>query len=203
MSASAAISEIVVASKPRLANSGKAATSIARRVCSFFRSRCPMSRWIVSAVAFSAFLHPLHFCADCDILRRMRHLASFSYDRRRLVAAAWVLAIVLAGILAGLVGSGYHTNFTLPGTESQRALDLLEHRFPQQSGDASQIVFHADRGSLKDRSSRAQVERVVRSVTGLPGVAGVVSPYDGKGAISRDGRTAFATLMFNRQAVDL
>ena len=133
----------------------------------------------------------------------MRRFSAFSHDRRRLVAAAWIAAIVLAGAMATSLGSGYTNNFTLPGTESQRALDLLQHRFPQQSGDTSQIVFHVDRGSLEGSARRAQVERVVRSVNGLPSVAGAVSPYRSKGAISRDGRTAFATLMFDRQASDL
>jgi putative drug exporter of the RND superfamily len=133
----------------------------------------------------------------------MRRLTSFAYDRRRLVAAAWVVAIVAAGALAGAVGSGYTNNFTLPGTESQRALDLLKHRFPQQSGDASRIVFHVSSGSLQDGARRSQVNQVLSSVAGLPSVAGTVSPYKAQGAISRDGRTAFATLMFDRQASDL
>ena len=71
---------------------------------------------------------------------------------------------------------------------------------PQQAGDASQIVFRANTGTLNDRAQRAQVERVVRSVAGLPSVVAVRSPYAGPGAISRDGRTAFATVQFNRTA---
>jgi RND superfamily putative drug exporter len=133
----------------------------------------------------------------------MRRLTSFAYDRRRLVATAWVAAIVVAAALAGAVGSGYKNNFTLPGTESQRALDLLKHRFPQQSGDASRIVFHVADGSLQDGGRRPQVNHVLSSVAGLPSVAGTVSPYRTTGAISSDGRTAFATLMFDRQASDL
>src|SRR6266540_2719965 len=151
-------------------------------------------------VADSAKMQRLHFCADCAILPAMRRLTSFAHDRRRLVAAAWVVAIVAAGALAGAVGSGYINNFTLPGTESQRALDLLQHRFPQQSGDASRIVFHVSDGSLRDAGRRAQLDRVVRSVDGLPSVADTTSPYKATDAISDDGRTAFATLMFNRQA---
>jgi RND superfamily putative drug exporter len=133
----------------------------------------------------------------------MRRLTSLAHDRRRLVAAAWVVAIVSAGALAGAVGSGYTNNFSLPGTESQHARDLLQHRFPQQAGDSSRIVFHVASGSLQEPARRSQVERVVHSVSGLPSVAGTVSPYKDKGAISRDGRTAFATLMFDQQASDL
>src|SRR5215211_4422132 len=120
----------------------------------------------------------------------MRRLAAFSHDRRRLVAALWVALILLAGGLASGVGSGYVNNFTLPGTESQRALDVLRDRFPQQAGDTSQVVFQVSSGSLDDPARRAQVERVVDRVAKLPAVAGTVSPYASKGAISSDGKTA-------------
>jgi RND superfamily putative drug exporter len=134
----------------------------------------------------------------------MRRLAAFSHDRRRLVATLWVALIVAAGGLAAAAGSGYVNNFTLPGTESQRALDLLRDRFPQQAGDTSQIVFHVQSGSLKDAGRQARVQAVVNRVTELPSVAGVVSPYkNATTTISKDGRTAYASLLFDQQAVDL
>src|SRR3954447_14390728 len=119
----------------------------------------------------------------------MRSLASFAHDRRRLVAGLWVALIVGAGLLASGVGSGYVNNFTLPGTESQRALDLLRDRFPQQAGDTSQIVFHVQSGSLNDAATKAKVNAVVTSVSNLPSVAGAVSPYASAGTISKDGKT--------------
>ncbi|WP_445150117.1 MMPL family transporter [Baekduia sp. Peel2402] len=133
----------------------------------------------------------------------MRRLAAFSHDHRRLVATAWIVLIAAAGALASGVGSGYVNNFTLPGTESQRALDLLRDRFPQQAGDTSQIVFHVQSGSLNDAATKAKVNAVVKSVSGLPSVAGAVSPYANAGTISKDGKTAYASLLFDQQAVDL
>jgi RND superfamily putative drug exporter len=133
----------------------------------------------------------------------MRRLAAFSHDRRRLVATLWVALIVLAGGLASGVGSGYVNNFTLPGTESQRALDLLRDRFPQQAGDTSQIVFHVQSGSLKSAANQAKVDAVLARVAQQPSVAGTVSPYKNTAAISKDGTTAYASLLFKEQAVDL
>ncbi|MCW2994994.1 MAG: Integral rane protein [Conexibacter sp.] len=134
----------------------------------------------------------------------MRRLAAFSHDRRRLIVALWVGLIVAAGGLAAAAGTGYVNNFTLPGTESQRALDLLRDRFPQQAGDTSQIVFHVQSGSLKDPGQQARVAAVVDRVTKLPSVAGVTSPYkNAKATISKDGKTAYASLLFDKQAVDL
>src|ERR1044071_9879508 len=134
----------------------------------------------------------------------MRRLAAFSHDHRRLVATLWIVLIAAAGALASGVGSGYVNNFSLPGTESQRALDLLQDRFPQQAGDTSQIVFHVQSGSLDDAATKAKVNAVVESVSGLPAVAGAVSPYaPGGGTISQDGKTGYASLLFKEQAVDL
>ena len=130
----------------------------------------------------------------------MRHLAAFSYDRRRLVVGVWIATIAAALALAAGAGGGFVNNFTLPGTESQRALDLLEERFPQQSGDASQIVFAVGDGRLTDAQRRTQVAGIVQRVERLPHVTSVQSPYAGPGAVSRDGRVAFATVLFDRQA---
>jgi RND superfamily putative drug exporter len=130
----------------------------------------------------------------------MRNLAAFAYDRRRLVMGAWIAAIAAALVLAVGAGGGFVNNFTLPGTESQRALDLLEQRFPEQSGDSSQIVFAVRDGRLTDAQRRAQVAGVVQRVERLPHVTGVQSPYSGAGAVSRDGRVAFATVLFDQQA---
>lgn len=133
----------------------------------------------------------------------MRRLASFSHDHRRLVASFWVALILVAGGLASGLGSGYVNNFTLPGTESQRALDLLRDRFPQQAGDTSQIVFHAKSGSLDDAGTKAAVDAVVAKVAKLPAVSATISPYKDTAAISKDGKTAYASLLFDKQAVDL
>jgi len=133
----------------------------------------------------------------------MRRLAAFAYDRRRLVVAAWIAAIAAALALAAGAGGGFVNNFTLPGTESQRALDLLQQRFPQQSGDSSQIVFAVRDGRLTDAQRRTQVAGVVQSVKRLPHVTAVQSPYAGPGAVSRDGHVAFATVLFDRQANEL
>src|SRR5438045_6975456 len=140
MSAASAMSAIVVAAKPRSAKRRNAASSIASRVRSFFRSRRPMHP-IVATVAFCANLHWLHFCVECANLPIMHRLAAFAHDRRRLVAAAWIALVVSAGVLAVGVGTGYVSNFTLPGTESQRAADLLKHRFPQHAADSRQSVY--------------------------------------------------------------
>ena len=52
---------------------------------------------------------------------------------RRRVFVAWIAVAVLTTVAASAAGRNYATNFSLPGTESQRALDLLKKEFPAQA----------------------------------------------------------------------
>ena len=57
-----------------------------------------------------------------------------SARHHRLVIALWILAVVLVSVGKGVVGGSFVDNFTVPGTESQTAVDLLTERFSAQSG---------------------------------------------------------------------
>jgi RND superfamily putative drug exporter len=117
-------------------------------------------------------------------------------------AAAWVALLVLALGVSMAVGSAYSDNNSLGGTESQRANDLLERSFPAEAGDSDQIVLHVRSGSVTAPAVRAQAVPMLAQVARLPHVTGVVSPFTTAGAkaISRDGRTAFATVNFDDHA---
>ncbi len=131
----------------------------------------------------------------------MLGLAHWCSDHRRAVVALWL--VVLGGVLVGWqsAGSAYSSNFSLGDTDSQRAVDLLESRFPAQSGDRDQIVVRATSG-VAGPAVRARVSGMLARVARLPHVSQVVSPYraDGRGQISADGKTGFATVLFDERA---
>lgn len=133
----------------------------------------------------------------------MQRLAQWCHDRHRTVIAVWLTVIVGTGALAGLAGGGFVDNFSLPSSESQKAVDLLEQRFPQQAGDASQVVFKADTGTLADAAHKPDIQALVRELATLPSVASVQDPFASAGSVSRDGRIGFATIVFDEQASDL
>ncbi len=133
----------------------------------------------------------------------MRRLALWCFDKHRLVIVAWVAAIALIGAGAAGAGGGFVNNFSLPGTESQQALDLLRERFPPSSPVTPVGSSSARRKEDSTTLPRASVASVIDAVRGLPSVAAVVSPYDAEGQISQDGEIGFATLLFDAQAVDL
>ena len=66
----------------------------------------------------------------------------------RVVLLGWVVALVGAFGASSAVGTNYGNSFSLKGTDSQRAVDLLKRNFPAQSGDSDQIVLRARSGSI-------------------------------------------------------
>jgi putative drug exporter of the RND superfamily len=128
-------------------------------------------------------------------------IARWTMAHRRIVVLAWILATV--GILVGssAVGKKTASDFTLPGTNSQQAVNLLRSRFPSQAGDADQIVFRARAGKLTDAADRTTIAGTLARVERLARVTSVVSPYaPGVQAISRDGTIGFATVTFDQRA---
>ena len=67
---------------------------------------------------------------------------------------AWLLALIVVQVVASAVGTKQISSFRLPGTESQRAYDLLAQHFPAAKGDTDQLVFKARTGTLKDPPTR-------------------------------------------------
>ena len=67
------------------------------------------------------------------LLGRLAGAAAHHWKRSALVLVA-VLAVL--GVLAS-TGTGFSDDFSTPGTESQRAYDLLSDRFPAQAGDTA------------------------------------------------------------------
>jgi putative drug exporter of the RND superfamily len=132
----------------------------------------------------------------------MRGLAGWCIVHRRRVIVGWVAVAVLATALAQSVGSKYVIAFSLPGTGSQRASDLLTREFKTQSGDVDAVVFHVSKGTVDSPAVRAAITPLLARVNALPHVTGVISPYSPRGAVqvSRDQMTAFATVNYDQSA---
>src|ERR1700760_3326611 len=128
----------------------------------------------------------------------MVNIARWTMAHRRFVLVAWIGAVIGIFAVSNAVGKKTASSFTLPGTNSQQAVDLLSSRFPAQAGDSDQIVFHATTGKLTDPSDRPPNGAPLARVAPLPPVTGVVGPCaTGQHAISRHGAIAFATVTFD------
>jgi RND superfamily putative drug exporter len=129
-------------------------------------------------------------------------LARWCIEHRRRVVIAWVAIAVATTVIAVVVGRQYATNFTLPGTESQHAQDLLSSEFKTQSGDQDTIVFHTSQGTIDSPAVRNTMAPLLARVSTMPHVVAVVGPYGSRGAlqVSRDRKTAFATISYDKRA---
>ena len=107
-------------------------------------------------------------------------LGRFAFRRRRLVAALWLAVVVVALTGAATLSGSTSDSFRIPGTSSQRAIDLLGERFPQASADGAvaRVVFATPGGqALSDAGHRAAVERAVAELRQAPQVAAVTDPF--------------------------
>src|SRR5437867_10952279 len=108
----------------------------------------------------------------------MLKLTRWTIAHRRIVVVAWIVLAVGVLAFSQAVGKRNANNFSLPNTDSQRATDLLQSRFPAQAGDADQIVFQTRNGKLNDAATRAVIVPLLERIARLPHVTGVVSPYE-------------------------
>ncbi|TCC47901.1 MMPL family transporter [Kribbella capetownensis] len=130
-------------------------------------------------------------------------LGRFSYQRRRLVAAVWAVFLVALGVAALTLGGKTANTFSIPGTESQRALDALKQELPAASGASATVVVKAPDGkTLADPTVKAAVGAAVAKVAKVPEVVGAVDPFTSK-AISPDGSTGLISVQFSKPADEL
>ena len=112
-------------------------------------------------------------------------LGRWAARARRLVVIGWVLVLAVVGGAAGLLYQGFDNSVTIPGTESQDALDSLSATFPQVSGSSAQIIVVAPDGStIDDDAMRDPITDAVDDLGELDQVAAVTSPYDDQMAAS-------------------
>ncbi|HEV7185216.1 MAG TPA: MMPL family transporter [Leifsonia sp.] len=129
-------------------------------------------------------------------------IGRWAFRARKLVVSLWIVLLVVLGTGAVLFNQGTDNTFSIPGTESQDALDTLSRTFPQVSGTSAQLVIVAPKGeSVTEPSIELPVKQTVADLTKLDGVSGVSSPYAEtvKGGISADGSAAIVTVQLKGQ----
>lgn len=135
----------------------------------------------------------------------MAALARWCLNRRLAVVLLWLVALLGLSTAALLAGSAYSNDYDIKGTDSSKATALLKEAFPGSAGDSDTIVWHTDSGTVGVASVRERLSGTLEKVAELPGVSSVTSPYsaEGAGQISRDGHTAYATVMFDKPSEEL
>ena len=114
-----------------------------------------------------------------------------------LVLALWLIVLIAVGAGAGLFAKGATGAITIPGTESQAALETLGSTFPEVSGTSAQIIVVAPEGErVTDEPYRTAVTETAQDLADLPRVMAVVHPFAelGAGGLSDTEQAALLTL---------
>ncbi|MEW1718270.1 MMPL family transporter [Streptomyces sp. NPDC093109] len=132
-------------------------------------------------------------------------IGRWAFRRRRLVSCLWLTALVLAGVAAATAPVAEEGDFSMPGTESQKAFDLLDERFPQSNsqGAEARLVFQAPDGQrVTAKENKAAVEEAIGSLDKGGQVASATDPFE-TGAVSEDGTIAYSTVTYTVGTVHL
>ncbi|WP_125100560.1 MMPL family transporter [Leucobacter chromiireducens] len=124
---------------------------------------------------------------------------------RKLVLILWIALLALLGVGAALFSQGANAPITIPGTESQAAIDTLGRTFPEVSGTSATIIVVAPEGqSVEDSPIKDEIVAVADELAELPKVNAVSYPFAELGAsgLSDDGRAALLTIQIDATQSD-
>jgi RND superfamily putative drug exporter len=119
-----------------------------------------------------------------------------AFRHKRAFLAGWLLIMFVVVGSYAVFGSNINSEFTIPGSSSQNALNQLEKTLPPAAGTSAQIVFESPAGTkITDSKYHAAVEATLGQAKTAPQVTAVIDPFTAK-AISPDGRTALASVQY-------
>jgi len=133
-------------------------------------------------------------------------LGRWSYRHPWRVLVSWLVLLLIAGSAALLFMKGTDNTFTIPGTEAQEGIELLDRTFPQASGTSAQLVLvTADGAEVSDEPYASAIADAVDELGDLDGVLAVTDPFDEmvSGMVSDDGAAAIVRLQFDGQTTDV
>ncbi|MDQ3866769.1 MAG: MMPL family transporter [Actinomycetota bacterium] len=122
------------------------------------------------------------------------------------VVFGWLAIVVLLIGLVATVGGSLRDEFEIPGSETQKATDLIESEFASEQGGVLNVVFAAPPGERLDTPARrAAIEEAIARLKGTEfkptkdraGLESVGDPFS-KDTVSDDGRIAYAEAQFDR-----
>ncbi|MGE5690710.1 MAG: MMPL family transporter [Pseudomonadota bacterium] len=126
------------------------------------------------------------------------------------VTLGWVGIVAVLVALVWTVGGGLKDEFSIPGSDTQKATDLIESEFASEQGGVLNLVFAAPEGQRLDTPARkAAIERAVAKIQTSPfkatkdraGVESVGDPFSDQ-TFSDNGRIAYAEAQFDRVIYD-
>ncbi|MFI5770920.1 MMPL family transporter [Streptomyces sp. NPDC051658] len=132
-------------------------------------------------------------------------LGRFAFRHRYLVVLLWISLLTLGGVAAAQAPATGPTTFAVPGTESQRAYDLIDERFEGQRADGAtaRVVFKAPEGHrITEPALREAIGTAVEALASGAEVDRVTDPFKAK-AVSGNQAAAYAQVSYEVSAAEL
>src|SRR4051812_29743942 len=152
-----------------------------------------------TAGRLSAVSPPRRTSQMSQLLARLARSVS-THWKRSLAAAAGILVLLA---IAASAGGQAVDDYAVPGTESQRAVDLFRAHSPAFGGASSTLVFTVKDGKVSDAAPRAAVDGALAKVRRLDGVKLAASPFAAGGQVSKDGRLATVDVRYSTDPAQL
>jgi RND superfamily putative drug exporter len=129
----------------------------------------------------------------------MSPLARWCHRHRLAVVLAWVGLLIALGGAVGAAGSSFGNSPLSQDTDSARATALLQKGASSAAGKSGRVVWQVSDGKVTDAAAERAMTGALERIADAPGVASVTDPYTpaGQAQISKDGRTAYATVAFD------
>lgn len=116
---------------------------------------------------------------------------------------ATAILIALLAVTSSVFGGSYTAVFSIPDSETQAAIELLEERFPTAAGDSATLVFHARDAAITDPAIQQEIAAILDQAGQLPGVIAVMGPSENPAQIAPDGTIGYATLQYAVAATEV
>jgi RND superfamily putative drug exporter len=126
------------------------------------------------------------------------------------VVGGWIGIVVLLIVLVATVGGSLKDQFEIPGSDTQKATDLIEKEFASEQGGVLNLVFAAPPGQrLETPERKAAIEKAIarlkspefKPTKDKAGIESVGDPFS-EDTVSDDGRIAYAEAQFDRVIYD-
>ena len=141
------------------------------------------------------------------------HVGRFAYRHRLLVVAIWVLLLIGAGA-STMLAKPFLMDFKLPGTETERAGQMMDEKFPGQGdmelmANAKVVVQAPARTKLDTPENIARVDELVNNLRELDHIAqpeSIVDPVTSAAhaaQVSPDRTIAYIDVLYDEKFVDI
>ncbi|BBH22917.1 membrane protein YdfJ [Paenibacillus baekrokdamisoli] len=128
------------------------------------------------------------------------HFGKWSYRKRRLVVTGWVVVLIAALVIGLSFKGATSSEFSIPGTKAQEAIDLLGKEFPGANGGTVRLIFAAPDGKTLDSPDvKKAIMATFEQARKDKNVVAILDPFTLK-TVSKDNQIGYADVIYNVNA---